>query len=176
MLLRTAPEQAIAELQALAQNGSVLSMVYLGHAFRNGTGTAVDLQKSDEWYRLATERGSALAPGILGAYYYDTGQYSLAETYFKISAERNYLPAVFRIGKFYLDAPTGDRQLVKARDYLEQATAGGHVVAKRVLGGLLIQGNFGLSQRLRGAWLVASALKDILVVTATDPESDRLRG
>jgi hypothetical protein len=176
VLLQTAPEQAVAEFRALAEGGSVLSMIYLGHAFRNGTGTKINLEKSEEWYRLASDRGSALAAGILGAYYYDTSRYSLAETYFKISADRNYLPGIFRMGKFYLDAPNGDQQLTKARGYLEVATARGHVVAKRVLGGLLLQGKFGFSQRPKGLLLVIGALKDSILVSATEPESDRLRG
>lgn len=140
-LLQGAPEQAVAEFQALTEIGSVLSMIYLGHAFRNGVGTGRDLDKSEEWYRLGSDRGSALAAGILGAYYYDTARYSLAETYFKISADRNYLPAIFRLGKFYLDAPSGNQQLAKARSYLKAAAARGHVVAKRVLGGLLLREN-----------------------------------
>ena len=50
------------------------------------------------------------------------------------------------------------------------------MVAKRVLGGLLLHGEFGPLQRLRGLMLIVGALKDSISVAATDLESDRLRG
>jgi len=68
--LNTEPEKALAELEKLASAGSVLSMVYLGHAFRNGIGAAIDVDKSENWYRKASDGGSALAAGILGAHYF----------------------------------------------------------------------------------------------------------
>ena len=176
LLLRTAPVQAVAELRSLSEEGSVLSMIYLGHAFYRGIGTPVDLHESEKWYRRASDRGSAYAAGILGDYYYDTGQYSLAETYFKTSADRNYLPGIFRLGKLYLDGIGVSRRPAQARAYLEKATAGGHVVAKRILGGVLLHGEFGPFERLRGLLLILGALKDSVLVAATEPESDRLRG
>jgi TPR repeat protein len=176
LLLNSQPEMALAELQALASLGSVLSMVYLGHSFRNGRGTAVDLQKSEEWYLRASAGGSALAAGILGAYYFDAKRYSLAEEYFQISAQRNYLPAIFRLGTMYLDEVGIDRQPQKARQYLEQAAALGHIVAKRRLGGLLVREGQNISERMRGWKLMLSSFKEMVVVGAKDPESDRLRG
>lgn len=175
-LLKTAPEQALLELQALAAIGSILSMVYLGHAFRNGTGTSVDLVKSEERYRRASDGGSALAAGILGVYYFDAKNYPMAETFVKIGKERKYLPAAFRLAIFYLDGESIRPQPDKARELLEEATALGHIVAKRRLGGLLVRGGFGLFQRLRGLWLILSSLVEGGIVAATDFESDRLRG
>ena len=46
LLLKTAPVQAVAELKSLSEKGSVLSMVYLGHAFQTGIGSPVDLRKN----------------------------------------------------------------------------------------------------------------------------------
>jgi len=175
-LLVTSPAQALTELQELAENGSVLSMVYLGHAFRNGTGTPIDLGKSEQWYRRAADAGSALAAGILGAYYFDIKQYARAEEFFKMSADRGYLPGMFRLATLYLDEAVIDPQPQKARELLERASALGHAVAKRRLAGLLARGGFGLVQRIRGYWLMLSSFKDYLWITAVDPESDRLRG
>src|SRR5260370_12582558 len=151
-------------------------MVYLGHAFRNGIGAAIDVDKSENWYRKASDGGSALASGILGAYYFDKTQYSLAEEYFKTSASRNYLPGLFRLGIMYLDGLGVDRQPQKGRQYLEQATALGHITAKRRLGGLLVKGGQNINERLRGLGLIFSAIKETVVIAAKDPPSDRLRG
>jgi TPR repeat protein len=56
-LLEKSPTKAMSELEALSAQGSTMSMVYLGTAYRDGVAGKPDTLKAEYWYRQAGERG-----------------------------------------------------------------------------------------------------------------------
>jgi TPR repeat protein len=82
-LLSTDPEQALVKLRILADRGSLMSMVYIANAYRNGIGVKVDIPQSEYWYTLAANGGSALASYELGRMFLDRNAYSKAEEFLK---------------------------------------------------------------------------------------------
>lgn len=175
-LLETDPARAVKELQSLAERGSSYSMLYLGWASQKGTGVAVDAKQAEVWFRRAVEKGSELAIYYLGHFYLQQQEYSKAHEVFAMGVSKRYAPAIYCLGQMYLDGTGVSKQPDKARALLEQATALGHVFAKRSLAKLLMSGQFGLYSILRGCSLFLGALKDGLVVgMKEDTSSDRLR-
>lgn len=175
-LMETDPAQAVKELQLLAERGSSYSMLYLGWAYQKGTGASVDAKQAERWFHRAVENGSKLAIYYLGHFYLQQQEYSKAHEVFVMGVSKQYAPAIYCLGQMYLDGTGVSKQPDKARALLEQATALGHVFAKRSLAKLLMSGQFGLFSILRGCSLFLGALKDGFVVgMKDDASSDRLR-
>ena len=125
----------------------------LGRMCREGSGTAVDLEASRQWYERAYQGFLAMEETMADdRLYYRLGSMNLtgtgtevdlekAEYYFKKAAELGNLDALYGLGKLYLktDFPGNDSE--KAVVYLEEAAAKGHTFAKYQLGKLLCQGD-----------------------------------
>jgi uncharacterized protein len=174
-LMATDPAQAVAKLTDLAERGSLMSMVYLAEAYKNGTGVNVDIEKADDLYDRAAKGGSVLALYHVGRGYLDKGQFSKAQELFKISADKGYLPSVGQLGKMYVKGLGVPEDVITGREYLERASTAGYVFAKRDLAFLLMRGKFGYLARIRGAWLFLIGIKDVFVVIFTDPSREHLR-
>jgi TPR repeat protein len=174
-LRSTDPAQSLAELRALADRGSLASMVYLAEAYTKGLGTSVDLLQAEEWYKRAAQGGSVLASYHLGRSYLAKNDYLNAMKAFESGALAGYMPSTRQLGGLYLRGTGVERDLNKAREFFERASASGNVFAKRDLAYLLIRGHFGFLQILRGAGLFFTAIKDLTVVILTDPTRENLR-
>jgi uncharacterized protein len=174
-LMATDPVGAVAKLRDLADRGSLMSMVYLGEAYRKGTGVAVDLKKADELYLQAAKGGSVLALYNVGLDYLEKRQFAEAKEAFEISADKGYLASARQLGKIYSRGLGVPKDIDTGRKYLEKALRAGYVFAKRDLAVLLMNGKFGALAKIRGVWLFLVALKDVIVVIFTDPTRELLR-
>jgi TPR repeat protein len=172
-LLEANPGRAIAELQSLAESGSVLSMIYLGWIYQ--TDNNIDMKKAESWLRRACDKGSKLAIYYLGHLYLKQREYEKAREIFMYGDSNDYAPATYCLAEMYIDGSGAKKQLEKARELLEKATSLGHVFAKRSLARLLMSGRFGFFNMFRGFFLLLGALKDGFVVGIKEPSSDRLR-
>jgi TPR repeat protein len=56
--LRDDPVRAMAELNTLANSGSLMSLVYLGYMFEEGLGVEASLSKAEDFYTRAFASGS----------------------------------------------------------------------------------------------------------------------
>jgi TPR repeat protein len=152
-------------------------MLHLGWAYQKGTGTGADAKQAEVWFRRAFEKGSKLAIYYLGHFYLQQQEYSKAHEVFAVGASMQYAPAIYCLGQMYVDGTGVSKQPDKGRALLEQATALGHVFAKRGLAKLLMSGQFGFFNTFRGGCFFLGALKDGVVVGMNeDASSDRLRG
>jgi TPR repeat protein len=165
---------ALAGLKELADRGSMMSMVYIAHAYRKGTGIGVDLLQSNQWYRRAAAAGSVLASYELGWNYLEAKDYDKALEMFAIGAEKEYPPSMNALAMMYARGQGVPVNLNGARDLLEGAAAQGHLYAKANLASLLRRGKFGVWQRPRGFLLTFSSLKDLITIWR-NPHSERLR-
>ena len=173
-MLTTDRAQALVGLKELAERGSVSSMLQIAEAYRNGTGTDVDLLQSNEWFRRATDAGSMLASYELARNYMQTKDYDKAIEMYSLGAENGYPPSMHMLGAFYATGRRVPRDRNKARELFEGAAAQGHLYEKAKLRCLLMRGGFGFRQRLRGVRLALSIPKDLVKIWR-DPYSERLR-
>jgi uncharacterized protein len=174
-LQSTDPTRALAGLRALAGRGSVMSMVYIAHAYKTGNGTKIDLTQAEEWHRRAVAAGIVRASYESGRGHLRRMAYRGALDAFRIGAKENYAPSMNILALMYLRGEGVPRDAAKARDLLEGAVAQGHVFSKRNLGKLLMSGRFGRKHMVRGFFLFVAALTDVLIVTPIDPHGVRLR-
>jgi len=174
-LLAKDPMRALSELQALADQGSVMSMVYLGYAYKNGIGVGVDPSKALAWYEHAARSGSVLGLYGLGLMSLDMKQYQKAKESFKAAVALEHPPSMNMLGKMYYTGLGCKKNIQTAKDLYQRSAALGHVFAKRNLAILLMRGKFGLSKILPGVALFLLSLKEGFAVSYSDEFSDRLR-
>ena len=79
---------AIAQWQAPAQAGDPDAMFNLGQAYRLGRGVPVDLDKAEQYYAKAADKGHIQAADIYGLMLFQRGQRQVALPYIKSAAER----------------------------------------------------------------------------------------
>src|SRR5438445_575947 len=146
-MLSTDPVAALAGLKELADRGSTMSMVYIAEAYRNGTGTGVDLLQSNEWFRRATDAGSMLASYELARNYRTAKDHEKAIEMLSLGAENRYPPSMHMLGACYATGSRVPKNLNKAR---ETEVGGGGLRAPR---GAAPDGRarFLLAARARGA-------------------------
>jgi len=174
-LLRTDAARALNGLEGLAERGSLMSMLYIANAFSEGVGVRADPQQSEQWYRKAADCGSMLARYELGRLLLKREEYRAAQEAFERGMSQNHAPSIHMLALMYLRGQGVSKDKRRARELLEKSASLGHVFSKRNLGVLLMSGDFGPTQRLRGVSLFLSALRDAAVVVPRDPTSNQLR-
>lgn len=173
--LSSEPNEAIRDLEALVERGSLASMQYIADAYEGGLGVERDQVKAREWYERAAHAGDALAAYRLGRKYLQEGKYNEAKELFEIGMAQGYMPCLHYLGRMYWKGVGVSQNLDQARSLLERASNAGYVFAKRDLALFLIKGRFGMAQRIRGMWLWLAAVKGLVTVSLTDPTRERLR-
>lgn len=145
--------RALSEFKALADQGSIMSMLYVADSYGFGIGTPINREEHERWLRRAKDAGSASAAYKLGVFYLDAGKYDEAIDNLLFAASLDFPPALARMGYLYAKAQGVAFDKVKARDFLERANSRGHLYSKRLLAALLIREDFGVFQKLRGLML-----------------------
>jgi len=95
------PAQAISTMTGMAERGSLMSMLYLGYAYRNGTGVSLDTGCAERWFKRAAEAGFTRAYYELGRMYLDASEYSRARAELETAAARGFVPAVHFLGRMH---------------------------------------------------------------------------
>lgn len=152
--MRGNPDHALAELRALADAGSPMSMLYLGYMFAEGIGVPVDLKGAETWYRRAHDNHAPSALCRLGGVLERMGNFDAAEEVFSTGIAAGDRLCIHHLGYLYMQAAFPRRDLNKARGLLAQAASNGNFIAARDLAYLLIKGHFGLLNRIRGVWML----------------------
>jgi TPR repeat protein len=164
--------QAKAELEDLADHGSVMAMLYLAHAFsERGEAGYVEAEK---WYRMAYERNSSTALFSLAKLNYLRGNISEAEKIWTYGASKNDSPSMFWLASIYLDNLSDTAKRAQAKPLLENASALGQLRATYRLGRILLTGEYGLTKIPRGLLLCLKFLISGVRVAYRDPTSRRL--
>jgi hypothetical protein len=175
-LLTVDAASALPRLMALAERGSTMSMIYIGDSYRCGRGTNVDLEKAENWYRQAADEGSVLGHYDLASLYLTTQRIHQAKGSFEFGARRGYPPALNQLGRMFLSGVGAEKNLEKARAYLERASAAGHIPGKAGLARLLMKRDGSFQTRLRGVLLMVNAQISLWIILSKEGfSSDRLR-
>jgi TPR repeat protein len=143
-LAKIDPVRGFKEYLALAEQGSVWSMSWVGWAFRTANGTPPDPAQAEKWYRRAYEAGSDYGLIWLGQLYMAQGQYAEAAEVYRTGAERGWAPAMYRLAWAYSKSPDWPKKRDEALALLERASAAGDLSARRFLAVTMMRGWFGL--------------------------------
>lgn len=175
-MLQIDPARTLPRLISLAERGSSTSMVHIGDAHMFGLGTKVDPLEAEKWYRRAADRGSVFGHYDLATLYLTTNRIHEAREGLEFSAARNYAPALNQLGRMYLSGVGAEKDLEKARTYLERASAAGHISGEAGLARLLMKRHWSHLTRLRGVFLMIHAQIFLWVVLIREGfSSERLR-
>jgi TPR repeat protein len=172
--LKTDPVESIREFEALADRGSLMSMVYVGHAYRRGKGVSKDLARAEAWFRRAYEGRSLEGLRHLGITWAEMGRTEEAEAIFQEGVSQDYSPVMHRLAKLYLKSTDPHRQKM-AIPVLERGTKLGHVFAKRTLAGLMITGRMGLENIPRGFRLLTESVVEAFRLGRSEPFNERIQ-
>jgi TPR repeat protein len=175
-VLDSDPQRALAEYQALAARGSVMSLANIGYIFEEGFGVEIDLAKAEEYYTRACDAGSVSALLKLGGLFLKTRQRESAVECFSKGVRHGDPRAMYWLA--YVDLMNSDdrNQLEKAGALLERAAMLGHIQAERKLAKILISGRLGLSKVFHGFRLwFRSARAAAKLLAARDQSNEPLQ-
>ncbi|MHB8884743.1 MAG: SEL1-like repeat protein [Methylovirgula sp.] len=170
--------RAISELEHLANEGSVMSMLYLAQAYQNEPN--FDPKKIQDWYRSAYERGSATGLSGLGAHFHQFGNHTEAEKIYKEGVSKNDGVSMYWLASLYVEDNRYDKSS-EIKDLLEKSAALGLIRAKKDLSLSLIKGHYGKGNIhvkrniLLGVYLYFSSIIDAFREAYHNPSSPRLR-
>jgi hypothetical protein len=113
--------------------GDLDAMILLGNAYNKGLGVKLDKKKAERLYRMAANRGDALAQNRLGALLHSEEKFEEAIRYFVLAADQGFIDGEHNLACFYYEGKGTEVDLGKARYWFERAAAKGHERAKAAL-------------------------------------------
>ena len=116
-----------------ARLGSVDAMRDLGRLYKDGSGVKLDKKKAERLYRMAADRGDAVAQNSLGFLLDAEKKFDEAFRYYSLAADQGRTTAEFNLGLCYMEGAGTEVDLGKARYLFERAVAKGHEEATRNL-------------------------------------------
>ena len=155
-------DQAVAEMERLAESGDRNAQYLMGKLWRDGPLLIPDSVKAQRWLERAAAQGHAAAQYALGKLLLsdDVEVRDLQEglRWLRTAAENGSHCAAYRLGKEYLRGKIVEKDVAIAVDYLTQSAETGNQYAQYVLGKLYLQEKEkGQDQGAAEYWLTQSA-------------------
>ncbi len=166
---------ALAELKALADKGSALSMMYLGDTYLNGRGVTQDVEKGEKWMRRAAERGSIEGAQRLAVFYKKRGDFNRAREEFMKLDDRYFSHAMYLLGHMHYFGQVVDKYVEKSIYYWRRAEENCHLLAKNWYSYLLRNEKFGIIAKIKGYAKLFTLLISGVRCKIMHTDSDRLR-
>ena len=148
-------DEAVEDLERLAEYGDVHAQYFLGLLYRDGGLLLPDAEQAAHWLELAAKRDLPAAQYALGKLYlsddpevHDT---SNGLHWLERAARNGSTDAAYRLGKEYLTGKSAQKDAVKAAEYLRYAADQNHPWANYLLGKLYLTGN-GVPKDEEAAW------------------------
>ena len=174
-LLFSDPDRAYGQLLALADGGSIMSMVYLGWMFRDGIGRKADFPEAEYWFKRVADSGALIGTSYLGELYQIHGDHNKAREIFSIGAAQEYVPAMYLLGRMYVFGSGGFRDDAKGRALLEKCAALGYLRAKAALANMLMRGSDGFRGRIKGLWNGFRFMREAIQLYKHDPDNEAIK-
>ncbi len=170
------PLEGESQFLALAEKGSVLSMVKLGYVYahRPADRGGPDLTAAESWYLAAIQAGSKIATYNLGSLYLRQKDYVKARVTFEQGTEMRYGPSVFNLGRMYLYGLGTEKDYDRALALYKQAAALGNLWGKLSVATMTVTLGNNMLTKLKGLLMVAVAATQFRIQKWRDPKSERL--
>ena len=155
-------DDAVAEMERLAESGDRNAQYLMGKLLRDGPLLIPDTMKAQYWFERAAMQGHVTAQYALGKLLIsdDVEVRNLQEglCWLKTAAENGSHYAAYCLGKEYLRGKIVEKDVAEAVDYLTQSAETGNPYARYVLGKLYLQGKeVEQDQDAAEYWLTQSA-------------------
>jgi TPR repeat protein len=167
-LERSDPVAAFPQFLALAERGSVWSMLRVAWLYWAGVGTVADSTQAERWYRQAFEGGCQRAQIDLANIYGSRGNLDECERIVQKSAAEHWAPAIYTMAMVRLWQPKTRLRTEAARVLLEEASVLGDLGAQWLLGRLMARGRFGWRRIPRGFRLTSDACEKTFALLGTN--------
>ena len=148
-------DEAVKDLERLAEYGDVHAQYFLGLLYRDGGLLLPNAEQAAHWLELAAKQNLPAAQYALGKLYLsdDPEVRDIDEgiQWLKRAAQNGNADAAYRLGKEYLTGKSVQKNAVKAAEYLRYAADQNHPWASYLLGKLYLTGN-GIPKDEETAW------------------------
>ena len=148
-------DEAVEDLERLAEYGDVHAQYFLGLLYRDGGLLLPDPEQAVHWLELAAKRNLPAAQYALGKLYLsddsEVRDIDDALQWMERAARNGNTDAAYRLGKEYLMGKSVQKEAVKAAEYLRHAADRNHPWANYLLGKLYLTGN-GVPKNEEAAW------------------------
>ncbi|MBI1907042.1 MAG: sel1 repeat family protein [Rhodocyclales bacterium] len=168
-------EEAFKVLQPIAERGSKYACLYLGWLYQTGLGVVQSQEHAEKWYRKVADTGLPSGQHYLGNLLRNLQRFREAVIWYERAAAAGYLPAIYRLGRSYEIGQGTSKDELKAKQYLQEAAAKGHLFAQRDVAVLMLKGRFGYLRMPLGAVNFLSTVVRGAALALKDPESEKLR-
>ncbi|MDB5712713.1 MAG: hypothetical protein JWO15_110 [Sphingomonadales bacterium] len=164
-----------AGMLTLAENGSGLAMMYLGHAYASSDDQA-EMELGQQWLIRSADKGSTEGRYQLAHHYFRQRNWIKALPVLKGLAESGYSPAMYALGSVLYRGDLCNRSVGEAVRYLKMAKDAGHLPSVGLLSRIYRNEKYGLGGRVASHWLCLAKIPAIAWYVWHYPSSDRLRG
>ena len=148
-------DEAVEDLEQLAEYGDVHAQYFLGLLYRDGGLLLPDAKQAAYWLELAAKRNLPAAQYALGKLYLsDDPEVHDADDgiqWLERATRNGNTDAAYRLGKEYLTGRSVRKDAVKAVEYVRHAADQNHPWASYLLGKLYLTGN-GVPKDEEAAW------------------------
>ena len=148
-------DEAVEDLERLAEYGDVHAQYFLGLLYRDGGLLLPDPEQAVHWLELAAKRNLPAAQYALGKLYLsdDSEVHNVDDglQWLERAARNGNTDAAYRLGKEYLTGRSVPKDAVKAAEYLRYAADQNHPWANYLLGKLYLTGS-GVPKDDEAAW------------------------
>ena len=148
-------DEAVEDLERLAENGDVHAQYFLGLLYRDGGLLLPDAEQAVHWLELAAKRDLPAAQYALGKLYLsddpEVRDVDDSLQWLERAARNGNTDAAYRLGKEYLTGKSVQKDAVKAAEYLRHAADRNHPWASYLLGKLYLTGR-GVPKDEEAAW------------------------
>ena len=146
--------------EQLSEKGYAACQIFVGWMLFEGVGVDKNRAKALEHFQRAAEQGEAAGLFYLGRALTAEGAHEEALTWYRLAAERRYMPALFRLGISYLDGLGTAPDEALGLSYLRDAAKAGHVLAEGQLAKRYLSGALGLRMIPAGLLLLVQTCLD----------------
>ncbi len=174
-MLDRQPVEALRRLEMLADQGSLLSLVFLGDAYLYGRGVDPDVERGKAYLFKAAKAGSIEASFRLARFLGRNGDTEESIDALRKLAERGYSPAMYLLGWRYYRGIGVDEDPVAAFHYWKMADRNGHLLARQHLLHTYRSGRCGVGKRILGYLGMVGFIPVFVKYKMKHPNSDRLR-
>jgi TPR repeat protein len=165
-------------LEALAREGSTMSMLHIAEAYRplaNVPGSG-DVAEVEKWYARAAEAGSAPGCYLFAHFLARRNRYVEACVVLEKPAAADFAPAIFFLGQLYFVGMGVKKNPEHAAQLMERAMNMGNIPAKFMLARYLIHVRPDMNTLWRGIGLMAGAtVNRVKIVLSEGSHSEKLR-
>ncbi len=163
-----------ARLTYLADRGSALAMMYLGHDYVS-SGDREEAMLGEDWLIKSANAGSIEGRLRLSHYYERQKSWGKALAELRALTGQGYSPAMYHLARLLYGGELGYKSVPEAVLHLRTAITAGHVPSMGLLSQIYRKEKLGFTRKIVSHWLCLRKIPAFVRCLRIYPNSDRLR-